>query len=158
MEEFIWPVSKGGARTWSSNDVDVVSVDPISVLQGIEELILSKIPKTCNLKSLSKAPGTFVPDLRAILAEYEQQHLEYSVAMYVSDLDNQKTEKDRTMTITLPKLFAPFPIPSLKWRFVELNSNALRTLLSIYPFATSYEENRDLFNNVFDLERYGFDK
>ncbi|KAI7866516.1 hypothetical protein BDF14DRAFT_1812125 [Spinellus fusiger] len=57
----------------------------------------------------------------------------------------------------LPRLFLLFPVPSLKWRFITIDPKNL-PLLSGLKSKSTYLENLDLFNTVFDLKRLKIDR
>ncbi|KAG0177594.1 hypothetical protein DFQ28_004191, partial [Apophysomyces sp. BC1034] len=60
-------------------------------------------------------------------------------------------------TVSLPRLFSLAPLPSFRWRFITINARTLSTLASLHlPNGSDYDNNMNLFNQCFDLERYDF--
>jgi hypothetical protein len=149
---------KEETRTWPSDVVDFVSCDILSTLHVIEEGLLPKIPRPCTSTKRSATPGAFIPALKHMLSQYELEHLEYSVAMYLANPKSETVKPDPSVTRTLPKLFALFPIPSMHWRFVHLNAKSIKALLSIPGPLDDYEGNMQLFEQVFDLAKFGFNR
>lgn len=128
-----------------------MTVSTMTAVAEIEDDLMPLIPNLCTKKALSTAPGDFVPVLKHILEKYEIHHQEHSVAAYLASIKHPVTE-------TLPKLFALYPIPSTKWRFVDLNTTAISSLLSLSTPHKSYDENLDFFNSVFYLDRYNWNR
>ncbi|KAG0161903.1 hypothetical protein DFQ30_004962 [Apophysomyces sp. BC1015] len=81
-----------------------------------------------------------IPVLYAILQEYEREH-------------QQSRDKESK---TLPRLFSLAPQPSLHFRFVTVNTKALKALLHIQSDTDDYDGNLQIFNRVFDLDKYDF--
>jgi hypothetical protein len=152
------PALKEETRTWPSDVVYFLSCDILSALQVIEVGRLPKILRPCTSTMLSATPGAFIPALKYMLSQYELEHLEYSVAMHLANPKSELVKPDPSVLRTLPKLFALCPIPSMHWRFVHLNAKSIKSLLSIPGPLDDYEGNMQLFEKVFDLAKFGFNR
>lgn len=106
----------------------------------IQDFLQPLMPNTCTLNALSEQPGKCIPVLYAVLQEYELEH----------------EQNNRNETKILPRLFSLAPQPSLHWRFVTINAKALKVLVGIKNDAADYEGNLELFNTVFDMDKYNF--
>lgn len=97
------------------------------------------MPKPVTPQSLSKSPGAYIPMLSSILRKQESISL------------NLSTDE------AAPRLFSLAPLPSLKWRFITINSNVLAAF-SGKRLPSTYEEKLNMFNQVFNLKRFKIDR
>ncbi|KAK9717988.1 hypothetical protein K7432_005821 [Basidiobolus ranarum] len=106
------------------------------------ELSAIDMPKPVTLVTLSASPGAYIPMLASITRKYERQYqLQQRLAQESQDL---------------PRLFSLCPVPSLKWRFITVNPNALSSFSGI-KMPTTYEAKLEMFNKVFDFKRLRLD-
>ena len=73
------------------------------------------MPRPANLTTLSAAPGHAFPALRHVLSQYELEHAEHAVAAILAGVDDLQVNSDK-----LPRVFSLTPLPSMKWRFVDI--------------------------------------
>ncbi|KAG0162048.1 hypothetical protein DFQ30_004197, partial [Apophysomyces sp. BC1015] len=131
----------GGEPNWPTS-VDNTSLGLLLAVVEIRDFLIPLMPDRCTLDALSERPGMCIPVLYAILKEYEKEH-------------QQCRDKDSK---TLPRLFSLAPQPSLHFRFVTVNTKSLKALLHIRSNTDDYDGNLQIFNRVFDLDKYGFRK
>lgn len=99
---------------------------------------------------MAATPGKFIPALRYILGNLTLEHKETEVAAYLAgiDLHGEKQQKG-----------APaMTLPSFRWRSVSLNAKAIKALLHFRSAQDDYDGNTAVFNYVFDLDKYGFNR
>lgn len=132
----------------------IVSLPLLSALRKLEDELFPLVPVPCTQRAISASPGSVVPALRFILNQYTLQHNEHSVVTSGMSLKGQLFKK--SLQTKLPKLFALYPVPSMKWRFVDLNAKALQVLVSVPSTESDYEGNMNTFDYCFNLDRYGF--
>jgi hypothetical protein len=94
-------------------------------------------PTTFNL---SKSPEAFIPALAFICDDTEE---EASSAL---------EQKDK------PKLFSFVPKPSLKWKHIAINNKALASNAGITALGNSYSDSLQMFYQVFNFERFGYER
>jgi hypothetical protein len=169
VDEYIWPTLVDKESSWPK-EVDLVSMSHFNAIWSLKQHIISITPKLCTVKELTKDPGSIIPVLGKILTEYEAFGIQSLEKVAIKVLLGQ-TPSEKELNVKLPKLFSLFPNPSLRWRFVHLNAKGLMALLSQSKRfgktpATSeevednsnYASGFQIFNNVFKLEQYGYDR
>ncbi|CEG79169.1 hypothetical protein RMATCC62417_13666 [Rhizopus microsporus] len=134
-----------GQATWLE-DVTDITIDERTAMNSLcKDLSRIEMPKLITVKSLAASPGSYIPMLREILkrcmAENQKQQ---------ENQEHDQQEKPSYMTW----LFSLLPVPSLKWRFVSINSNTLSSFAG-KPIQSNYEDKLNMFNTVFDLSALG---
>ena len=118
----------------------------------------SLIPAPCNLTNLKAQPGRFVPVLAKISEVFALFAQERCVAGYLAGLSLEDKEDRKIIYKNVPRRFTVFPIPSMKWRHVTINTQALCSLagMSRVPSETAYDHNMAHFDRCFKLHEYGY--
>ncbi len=73
----------------------------------------------------------------------------------------QETEEEADRTVEQkekPKLFSFTPNPSLKWRHISINNKLLASNAGTKTLGNSYSESLQMFHQVFDFKRFGYNR
>lgn len=103
------------------------------------------MPKPVTLVSLSISPRAYMPMLANIMGKYECQH------------QLQKQSAQESQQQELSRLFSLWPVPSLSWVLISINSNVLLCFSGI-KMPTNYEIKSEVFSKVFDCKRLRLDR
>ncbi|KAF7731906.1 hypothetical protein EC973_007737 [Apophysomyces ossiformis] len=118
----------GEKPVWSSC-LENASFDLFLAIGNLRDFTFPLMPQRCTLETLSERP-----------AMYEQEH----------------QQSDDEESGNLPRLISIAPQPSFHFRFVTINAKALKALVQVRNHSDDYEGNLKIFNQVFDLDKYGF--
>ncbi|KAI8967153.1 hypothetical protein BDF20DRAFT_928839, partial [Mycotypha africana] len=125
-----------GKPKWPTDDY--LTKDIKAKIQTFCEPWKKKLGKKVNMKTLSADPGSFVPFLLSLNAEFEREH------------DDHKPFDVRRRP--LPKLLSLLPKVSVQWRFITLSVNALSSFVK-RSLPRNYQSQLELFFNVFDFKK-----
>ncbi|CEP08964.1 hypothetical protein [Parasitella parasitica] len=100
----------GGSPEWPEDIPELYNEKKQEIDEICQELIIIDIPRPVTLQSLAASPGSYIPMLATLLQKNEQENIRIAT--------NRLDE-------TPPRLFPLSPIPSTKWRFIDVNANAL---------------------------------
>jgi hypothetical protein len=130
----------GGTPVWPEKLSEIYNDKMQAIDQVCQDISVTKMPKPVTPESLSESPGAYVPMLTSIMKKYELLH-------------QQQSSQDEN----LPRLFSLTPVPSLRWRFISINPNALAAFARI-SLPSTYEGKLDMFNRVFDFKKLKIDR
>jgi hypothetical protein len=82
--------------------------------------------------------------LKKILEEYESEH--------AAAPQNEQTSKESDNTV-LPRLFSIGPLPSMKWRFIDINAPLLASMVAAGG-ARDMRQYAALFHRVVNFEAF----
>jgi len=82
--------------------------------------------------------------LKKILEDYESEH--------AAAHQNEQTSKESDNTV-LPGLFSIGPLPSMKWRFIDINAPLLASMVAAGR-ARDTSQYAALFHRVFNFEAF----
>lgn len=139
--DYIYEVFGGNTEISVPEIISEGSADLRHAVQEIIAFLRPEMPSLCTAQEMAARPGKFIPILRVILAEYTLEH--------------QRATEEKTQT--LPRLFSLSPKPSLRWRFIILQADALGPMLG-KNYSRSQEERTQLFNEVFNKDFPFFNK
>ncbi|KAI8968532.1 hypothetical protein BDF20DRAFT_839628 [Mycotypha africana] len=125
-----------GKPKWPTDDY--LTEDIKAKIQTFCEPWKKKLGKKVNMKTLSADPGSFVPFLLSLNAEFEREH------------DDHKSFDVRRRP--LPKLLSLLPKVSVHWRFITLSVNALSSFVK-RSLPRNYQSQLELFFHVFDFKK-----
>ena len=110
-----------------------------SICLPLKELL----PMEVTLVTLSKHTQRFVPLLSHILSYFEAEHA--------------GSNPDDTARLPLPGLFGLFPNPSMHFRSITMNINAICAFLSL-TLPRAYNDQLEIFQRVMNFNKLRYSK
>lgn len=157
VSKYIWPKITDQPWIWPIE----ISVLIVATWQGVLDLMenwfsSAYLPIPCTLLNLKSLPGKFLPLMAKISEEFALFAQERCAIGYLAGLNIEDKEDKKIIYKKVPRPFTVFPIPSMKWRHVSINTQAICGLAGISRGDKSYERNMAHFNQCFKLEEYGY--
>ena len=159
VSKYIWPKITGEPFCWPK-ELNILTMSTWETIQDLIDNWFSpvNIPAPAKLSNLKALAGKFVPILAKISDAFALFRQERCAAGYLAGLDIEDKEYRKMILKDVPRQFTVFPIPSMKWRHVNINTQALCHLAGISRGETSYENNMGNFNQCFKLDDYGYNR
>ena len=114
----------------------------VTTIEAVCLQIRCRIPTPVTMESLSSSPGEYVPCLKFMLKDLEQNH---------HQSHQSRSDEKGPNSQTLPKLFAIVPSPSMQWRFVSLNAGILASFFTTVDKPRRPEDYPSVFFQIFDF-------
>jgi hypothetical protein len=139
IHEYAFERLNGGSPEWPDK-VDATLV-LVSIVDNLCDKLEQLCPKPTTPEKLAASPGNYIPLLKFILEEYEEEHIAAKA------LKGDSTQ-------TLPRLFSLTPLPSLQWRFISINAELLSSLVPSVAKPNNPSEYARVFYHVFNFEPF----
>lgn len=141
VHEYCYQAICGGTARWPEDLPQVYNDKRPQIDKFCQSLSNVNIPKPVTLLTLAASPGAYIPMLATILRKNEEEHARIAL--------NQLDE-------VLPRLFSLSPVPSLKWRFIDINPNVL-SAFARKKLPTTYSGKLEMFQEVFNFDKINID-
>jgi hypothetical protein len=121
-------------------EINLIEIQRIQKVHSVvDELKAQMISVDPTVENVSADPAHFIPALAIIIASIE--------AISDSNEDTSRT----------PRVFPLLPFPNLKWRYISVNDKTLPSNTGQLN-ASTYQGKVELFYNVFDFTKFGFER
>lgn len=142
VHEYCYQKICGGSASWPEDLPQAYNDKRPQIDDFCLTLSNMNIPRPVTLQTLSASPGAYIPMLATILQKNEEE--------------NTRITSNRLNEVP-PRLFSLTPVPSMKWRFIDINPNVL-SAFARKSKASSYAGKLEMFQQVFDLDRVKVDR
>jgi hypothetical protein len=154
VEDYSYQIVCGGKPVLPEHDDFNVSEEQLFSINAIcDELCRIDVPRPVTTVRLTTSPGKYLPLLKFILEKYETEFEAHRQAQDQPQYHQQDQQQRKPTFPQLLRLFSMLPLPSLKWRYITINPNALAAIAKL-KLSNRYEEQLKMFSNVFDLGKF----
>lgn len=155
ISEFLWPQLLNQDHEWPESSISAVTLTTANIISDFIETLFPLIPTPCDKSNLSKAPGNYVLALAHVSKYFQTLREERAAAAYLAGLSLEEKEHLKIIFKGVPRCFTVFPIPSLKWRHITLNTKALQPMTGTMT-AARFQNDWAIFNHFFKMEEFGY--
>lgn len=155
ISDFLWPQLLNQDHEWPESSISAVTLATANIISDFIETLFPLIPRPCDKANLSKAPGDYVLALAHVSKYIQTLREERTAAAYLAGLSLEQKEHQKIVFKGVPRPFTVFPIPSLKWRHITLNTKAL-CAVSGSRTTSGHQNDQAKFNHFFQMEEYGY--
>jgi hypothetical protein len=120
-------------------EIDFVTKSSVDTVINMCNTLKNDLPILPIPENLSAKPGASVTFLSKILTVMENDFY-------------QTSDEDKK-----PRLYSLLPIPSLRWKYLLINTKSLCSNITNIKYSSGYLEEQRLYHDVFNFSCFGYE-